>query len=188
LAFNAVGRHAILNDPSFRNGDYYQGPFPNTGLAVARMMAHITYLSDEAMHRKFGRRLQDKDKPDFNLGIEFQIESYLNYQGTSFVERFDANSYLRITRAMDYYDAAQRWGNGDLVRACRRICSQLMVVSFSSDWLYPPRECREFALATCRAGKSVTYVDVPSGYGHDSFLVETEAVGHLLRHFLDGER
>jgi homoserine O-acetyltransferase len=186
LAFNAVGRHAIMNDPNFNGGDYYGKKQPEHGLAVARMMAHITYLSDEAMHRKFGRRLQDKEKPDFGFDVEFEVESYLRYQGQAFVERFDANSYLYITRAMDYYDAAAQWGGGDLVETCRRIQSKIMVVSFSSDWLYPPVECREFALALCRAGKSVTYVDVPSGYGHDSFLVETKPVGHLLRHFLDG--
>lgn len=188
LAFNAVGRHAIMNDPNFRNGDYYGGQPPSMGLGAARMMAHITYLSEEGMHAKFGRRLQDKDKPDFGFGVEFQVESYLDYQARAFVERFDANSYLYITRAMDYYDAAAEWGGGDLVEACRRIRSRLMVVSFSSDWLYPPAHCREFALAMCRAGKSVTYVDVPSQYGHDAFLVETKPVGHLLRHFLDGKR
>jgi homoserine O-acetyltransferase len=188
LAFNAVGRHAIMNDPNFRGGDYYGGPQPNTGLAAARMMAHITYLSEEGMHEKFGRRLQDKQKPDFGFGVEFEVESYLDHQARAFVERFDANSYCYITRAMDYYDAAAQWGGGDLVEACKRIRSRLMVVSFSSDWLYPPAHCREFALAMCRAGKSVTYVDVPSRYGHDAFLVETKPVGHLLRHFLDGER
>lgn len=184
LAFNAVGRHAIINDPAFNNGDYYEDGQPRHGLAAARMLAHITYLSEEAMQEKFGRRLQDKSKPDFSFGVEFEVESYLNYQGRSFVERFDANSYLYITRAMDYYDAAGKWGGGDLVEACRRIRSKMMVVSFSSDWLYPPAACREFALAMCRAGRTVTYVDVPSPYGHDSFLVETEPVGHLLRHFL----
>jgi len=188
LAFNAVGRHAIMNDPNFRGGDYYGGPLPNSGLAAARMMAHITYLSEEGMHEKFGRRIQDKEKPDSLLGIEFEVERYLDHQGKAFVERFDANSYLYITRAMDYYDAAAQWGRGDLVEACRRIKSRVMVVSFSSDWLYPPAHCRELALAMCRAGKSVTYVNVPSRYGHDSFLVETKPVGHLLRHFLDGER
>lgn len=188
LAFNAVGRHAIMNDPNFHGGDYYAGDQPASGLAAARMMAHITYLSEEGMHRKFGRRLRDKEKPDFGFGVEFEVESYLDHQGRSFVERFDANSYLYITRAMDYYDAAAQWGgpHHDLVHACQRIASRVMVVSFSSDWLYPPQHCREFALALCRAGKSVTYVDVPSPYGHDSFLVETEPVGHLLRHFLDG--
>lgn len=188
LAFNAVGRHAIMNDPNFRGGDYYGNPQPDVGLAVARMMAHITYLSDESMHEKFGRRLRGKDRPEFSFGVEFEVESYLNHQGRAFVERFDANSYLYITRAMDYYDVAAQWGGGDLVEACRRVQSKMMVVSFSSDWLYPPDECREFAMSLCRAGKTVTYVDVPSRYGHDAFLVETGPVGHLLHSYLNGRR
>ena len=184
LAFNAVGRFCILNDPNFRDGDYYDGPPPEKGLAAARMLAHITYLSDEGMHAKFGRRLQDKARPEFGFGVEFEVESYLDYQGRAFVQRFDANSYLYITRAMDYYDAADEWGGGDLLEACRRAQSAVMVVSFSSDWLYPPRQCLEFALALSRNGKPVTYVEVPSRYGHDAFLVETRPVGNLVRNFL----
>jgi homoserine O-acetyltransferase len=189
VAFNAVGREAIMNDPYFNNGDYYGRTPPAHGLAVARMMAHITYLSEQGMHQKFGRRLRSQDQPqtESGFGIHFEVESYLTHQGRAFVERFDANSYLYITRAMDYYDAAERWGGGDLVEACRRIQSKVMVVSFSSDWLYPPDQCREFVLAMLRGGKPVTYVDVPSHYGHDAFLVETEPVGHLLRHFIKAE-
>ncbi len=186
LAFNAVGREAIMNDPGFANGDYHGNGGPNHGLAVARMMAHITYLSEEGMHEKFGRRRR-ASAPGGGFGVEFEVESYLTYQGRAFVERFDANSYLYITRAMDYYDAADRWGAGDLVAACGRIESKVMVVSFSSDWLYTPAQCREFAVAMCRAGKPITYVDVPSCYGHDAFLIETAPVGRLLRHFLAGE-
>ena len=188
LAFNAVGRSAILSDPNYRDGNYYDGPSPDAGLAVARMMAHITYLSEEGMHEKFGRRLQNRNSPVFSFGPEFAVESYLDYKGKAFVERFDANSYLYITRAMDYYDAAQRWGGGDLAEACKRIRSRVMVVSFSSDWLYPPAHCREFALAVSRNGHPVTYVDVPSRYGHDAFLVETHTVNHLIHHFLNGWR
>jgi homoserine O-acetyltransferase len=190
LAFNAVGRYSILNDPHFRNGDYYDGPPPAAGLAAARMLAHITYLSDEGMHAKFGRRLQpgQATNTDSPFGIEFQVESYLDHQGRAFVERFDANSYLYISRAMDYYDAAEAWGGGDLVEACRRIRSEVMVVSFSSDWLYPAAHCREFAMAVCRNNRPVTYAEVPSAYGHDSFLVETAPVGHLVRHFLEERR
>jgi homoserine O-acetyltransferase len=185
LAFNAVGRHAIMGDPNFQGGDYYDASNPADGLKVARMLAHITYLSEEGMGEKFGRRLRKDELPEGILETQFEIESYLKYQGEAFVERFDANSYLYITRAMDYYDAASQWGRGDLVQACRRIKSRLMVVSFSTDWLYPPAHCRDFAFALCRAGQSVTYVEVPSRYGHDSFLVETQPVGHLLRHFLE---
>ena len=186
IAFNAVGRQAVISDPNFRNGDYYDHAPPNHGLGVARMMAHITYLSEEGMHAKFGRRLRDQTKVNSPLGGAFEVESYLDYQGKSFVERFDANSYLYITWAMNHYDAAARWGEGDLVAACGRIRSRVVVVSFSSDWLYPPQECQEFAVAMCRAGKPVSYTDVHSDYGHDSFLVETEPVSHLLASVLDG--
>ncbi len=188
LGFNAVGRFSIMNDPNFKDGDYYGGPLPEAGLAAARMLAHITYLSDEGMHEKFGRRLQNKERPDFSFGVEFEVESYLGYQGRAFVERFDANSYLYVTRAADYYDAAVQWGDGCLVEACKRIEAEVMVVSFSADWLYPPEEMKEFALGLSRNGKRVNYIDVPSRYGHDAFLVETEPVAHLLRHFLNTER
>jgi homoserine O-acetyltransferase len=181
VAFNAVARYSIMNDPSFNNGDYYSNDYPLHGLAAARMLAHITYLSEAGMDSKFGRRLRNKEKPDFNFDIEFEVESYLNHQGKVFVERFDANSYLYIIRAMDYYDAAARWGAGDLVTACERIKSEILVASFSSDWLYTPEGCQELVHAICRTGKPVTYADIPSQYGHDAFLVETERVGKLLR-------
>lgn len=180
VAFNAVARYTIMNDPNFRGGDYYDGPYPDHGLAAARMLAHITYLSEVGMDTKFGRRFQDKDEPDFSLHPEFQVESYLNYQGKVFVERFDANSYLYIMRALDYYDAAQRWGGGDLAAACERIQAETIVASFSSDWLYTPEGCMQLVEAMCRNGKAVTYADIPSDYGHDAFLVETERVGRLL--------
>ena len=180
VAFNAVARYSIMNDPHFQDGDYYGASFPGHGLAAARMLAHITYLSEEGLDSKFGRRLQNKDKFDFGFDIEFEVESYLNHQGKVFVERFDANSYLYILRAMDYYDAAH-WGGGDIVAACERIKSEMLVASFSSDWLYTPDGCRELVHAICRTGKPVTYADIPSQYGHDAFLVETERVGKLLR-------
>ncbi|MCC8189737.1 MAG: homoserine O-acetyltransferase [Planctomycetes bacterium] len=181
VAFNAVARYSIMNDPHFNGGNYYDGPQPGHGLAAARMLAHITYLSEEGLDSKFGRRLQNKDRYDFGFDIEFEVESYLNYQGKVFVERFDANSYLYIIRAMDYYDAAARWGGGDLVAACERVRCQMLVASFSSDWLYTPDGCKELVHAICRAGKPVTYADIPSQYGHDAFLVETQRVGKLLR-------
>ncbi|MBF0170228.1 MAG: homoserine O-acetyltransferase [Nitrospinae bacterium] len=185
LGFNAVGRYCIMNDPAYAGGAYYDGPAPASGLAAARMLAHITYLSEEGMHAKFGRRLRNKAHPDFHFDVEFEVESYLSHQGLSFVQRFDANSYLYITRAMDYYDPAQHWGKGDLTAACKRLRSKVMVVSFSSDWLYTPKQCREFAWAVARAGAPVTYGEIPSLYGHDAFLVETEQVSHYLRSFLD---
>jgi homoserine O-acetyltransferase len=186
LGFNAVGRFSIMNDPHFRGGEYYGGPIPHAGLAAARMLAHITYLSESGMHSTFGRKFRTKGNHGF--GVEFEVESYLDYQGKTFVERFDANSYLYVTRAMDYYDAAAHWGGGDLVEAVRRIRSEVMVASFSSDWLYPPARCKEFALALCRLGKPITYVEVPSHHGHDAFLVETDIVGKLLSSFLADRR
>ncbi|MDR1657210.1 MAG: homoserine O-acetyltransferase [Deltaproteobacteria bacterium] len=185
LAFNAVGRHAIIHDSNFRNGEYYEGPKPLSGLAAARMMAQITYLSEESMVHKFGRRLRGKDTPDFTLtGIEFEMESYLNHQAESFVKRYDPNSYLYMTRAMDYYDAALIWGQGDLAVTAGRIKAKTMVVSFSSDWLYPPELCRQLVAAMCQARRPVSYVNVPSRYGHDAFLVETDAVRRLIGSFL----
>jgi homoserine O-acetyltransferase len=183
LAFNAVGRYAVLHDANFNGGQYYDGAPPNDGLAAARMLAHITYLSDSGMTAKFGRRLQDGKSRQSGFGVEFQVESYLTYQGESFVQRFDANSYLYITRAMDYYDAAAR-GDGDLAKACSRIRSEVMIVSFETDWLYPPDECRDLALALMHNNIPVNYVQVHSQYGHDAFLVETECVSRLLNAFL----
>ncbi len=183
VAFNAVARYSIMNDPDFNGGDYYGSSSPRHGLAAARMLAHITYLSEEGLDSKFGRRLQDagKERPVFRFGDEFEVESYLNHQGRVFVERFDANSYLYILRAMDCYDAAERWGGGDLAAACARLESELLVASFSSDWLYTPDGCRSLVHSICRNTKPVTYIDIPSQYGHDAFLVETERVGTLLR-------
>ncbi|MDT8390507.1 MAG: homoserine O-acetyltransferase [Lentisphaeria bacterium] len=184
LGFNAVGRFTIMKDQHFHDGAYYDYPdSPADGLAAARMLAHITYLSEDAMHAKFGRRLRGKARPDFGFGIEFEVESYLSYQGSQFINRFDANSYLYITRAMDYYDAADR-GNGDLVKACAGVTADMLVVGFSSDWLYPPGEARELALALARNDRPVNYVEIESEYGHDAFLVETEKVSRLLTAFL----
>lgn len=184
LAFNAVGRYSILRDENFRGGDYYGTEGPAVGLACARMLAHITYLSEQGMDEKFGRRLQGKDQPEFHFGVEFQVESYLEHQGQSFVERFDANSYLYITRAMDYYDAAEQWGDGDLETACERIKARVLAVSFSSDWLYTPQDIKEFVAAMAHCGNMVTYVDIPSPYGHDAFLVEVDRVGDTIGAFL----
>lgn len=185
LAFNAVARYCILNDPNFAAGNYYTCPKgPDAGLAAARMLAHITYLSDEGLHEKFGRRLQGANEQKAGFGIEFAVESYLDYQGRAFVERFDANSYLYVTRAMDYYDAAATWGGGSLVEACRRVKARALVVSFDSDWLYTPGDCKYLALSLAKTGARVTYANVPSRFGHDSFLVETQKVGRLLRSFL----
>jgi homoserine O-acetyltransferase len=185
LAFNAVGRNAIISDSNFNYGDYYGGDRPLTGLSVARMLAHITYLSEESMGHKFGRKLRGKDVPDFTLtGIEFEMESYLNHHAQSFVRRYDPNSYLYLTRAMDYYDAAAKWGEGQLSQALTRLRAKTLVVSFSSDWLFPPDLVREMVSAMCRARLPVSYVNIPPRYGHDAFLVETERVSRLIGSFL----
>ena len=184
VGFNSVGRHCIMTDPNFRGGDYYNGPPPAHGLAAARMLAHITYLSEISMHAKFGRRLRGRERPNFRFGVEFEVESYLDYQGQAFVERFDANSYLYISRAMDYYDAAESWGKGDLTRAVGRVQADALIVSFSSDWLYTPANCKELAAALRQRRKPVTYIEIPSSYGHDAFLLETEELASLVREFL----
>ena len=185
LAFNAVARHAIMSDPNFRNGNYYGKTFPKKGLATARMIGHITYLSKESMEEKFGRQYRNSESPRFHFGIDFEVESYLQYQGQSFVERFDANSYLYITRAMDYYDAAS-WGDGDLDKACSRAKAKFLLISFSSDWLYTPGQMEELALALQRNKKSVSYINIPSKLGHDAFLLEIEAMEPIISDFLEG--
>jgi homoserine O-acetyltransferase len=186
LAFNAVGRHAIRSDQRFRGGDYYGQPAPDQGLAIARMLGHITYLSETSMREKFGRRYRNgTEGPGFHLGVDFEVESYLEHQGQAFTERFDANSYLYLSRAMDYYDAAA-WGEGNLDRACARVEGPCLLVSFSSDWLYPAEQLRELALALYRNRKPATYVNLPSSYGHDAFLLEVEQVEPLVRQFLAG--
>lgn len=184
LSFNAVGRTCILNDPHFLGGDYYGKQPPAAGLASARMLAHITYLSDEGMQKKFGRRLEAGIlAPGDGFGVEFAVEGYLAHQGKSFVERFDANSYLYLTRAMDYYDASV-WGGGDITEACRRIQARVLVLSFDSDWLCPPESGRALALALIKSGKKVTYANLSSRFGHDSFLLEPETVATIVNGFL----
>ncbi|NUQ01299.1 MAG: alpha/beta fold hydrolase, partial [Armatimonadetes bacterium] len=186
LAFNYVARHSITNDAHFLGGNYYgQKQQPDGGLGIARMLGHITYLSETSMARKFGRRLQDRAALGYSFDIEFEVESYLNYQAQAFSERFDANSYLYITKAMDYYDAAARYGDGDLVAAAARAQGEWLVASFTSDWLYTPGNCRELVAALTANGKPVTYVDVESSYGHDAFLLEVETVDRMVRGFLD---
>lgn len=185
LGFNKVARQAILSDANFRSGDYYAGPPPVLGLAAARMLGHITYLSNASMDLKFGRRLRKRQTVGYTFDIEYEVESYLDYQAQAFTQRFDANSYLYISRAMDYYDAAQNHGGGDLLAAARKIKSRVLIVSFTSDWLYPPGQCRELAEAMCRLGQPVTYVEIPSIYGHDAFLLETDELSRLVAAFLE---
>ncbi|NPV70363.1 MAG: homoserine O-acetyltransferase [Firmicutes bacterium] len=185
VAFNAVGRRAITTDPNFRSGDYYDDDPPARGLGVARMIGHITYLSEVSMGRKFGRRLKNGDVPSFNLDPEFEVESYLRHQGKAFSERFDANSYIYISKAMDYFDASV-WGGGDLVESAARSECAWLVVSFSSDWLYTPAQCKEWVDALSANRLEVTYANIQSSYGHDAFLLEVDAVGHMVRSFVGG--
>jgi homoserine O-acetyltransferase len=172
IAFHEVGRQAVMADPDWKAGRYLAaGTRPEKGLAVARMAAHITYLSEQALHTKFGRRLQDREAPTFSFDADFQIESYLRYQGRSFVERFDANSYLYLTRAMDYFDLAADYG-GQLARAFKGTKTRFCVVSFTSDWLFPTTDSRAIVHALNAAGASVSFVEIETDKGHDAFLLD----------------
>src|SRR5215217_1547281 len=171
IAFHEVGRQAVMADPDWRGGRYFEhGVAPRKGLAVARMGGHITYLSETALHRKFGRRLQEREAPTFTFDADFQIESYLRHQGITFVERFDANSYLYVTRAMDYFDLAADYG-GVLAEAFRGTKTRFCVMSFTSDWLFPTPESREVVHALNASGASVGFVEIESNKGHDAFLL-----------------
>ena len=182
IAFDEVARQAIYADPSWNHGDYYQSTPPNAGLAVARMIGHITYLSDASMRQKFGRRLQEKEKFGYEFATEFAVENYLKYRGSSFTQRFDANSYLYITKAIDYFDLSQ--GLSSFAEAFRKVKSRFLVVSYSSDWLYPPAESEEIVRALLQNGMDATYVEIQSNYGHDAFLLEAERLAGLTRDFL----
>jgi homoserine O-acetyltransferase/O-succinyltransferase len=186
IAFHEVGRQAIMADPDWRGGDYAsQGVRPARGLAVARMAAHITYLSEAALHRKFGRNLQDRNQISFGFDADFQVESYLRHQGSSFVDRFDANSYLYITRAMDYFDLAAEHG-GVLANAFRGTKTRFCVVSFTSDWLFPTPESRAIMQALNAVAANVSFVEIVSDKGHDAFLLEEPEFFATLRGFLNG--
>jgi homoserine O-acetyltransferase len=182
IAFNEVGRQAIMADPDWNGGDYYGKALPGRGLAVARMVGHITYMSDESMREKFGRRLRGKDSVSYAFEVDFEVESYLRYRGSQFVGRFDANSYLYITKAMDYYDLTG--GNGSLAAAFERAQCRFLVISFSSDWLYPSYQSQEMVRALRSRNRDVAYVELQSNYGHDSFLVDVAEQTELVRGFL----
>jgi homoserine O-acetyltransferase len=185
IAFHEVGRQAVMADPDWSAGRYTEhGRIPRRGLAVARMAAHITYLSEEALHRKFGRNLQDRAAKTFSFNADFQIESYLRHQGSSFVDRFDPNSYLYITRAMDYFDLAAEHGDV-LANAFRGTRTRFCVVSFTSDWLYPTRESREIVQALNAVAANVSFVEVESDKGHDAFLLEEPVLFDTVRGFLN---
>lgn len=181
IAFNAVGRRAIISDPAWEGGDYYGRSSPSNGLSLARMIGHITYLSDESMYTKFGRRLQNKEAIGYDFNTDFQVESYLSHQGDSFVKRFDANSYLYITKAIDYFDLNE---DESLIKGLSRVRSSTLVIAVSSDWLFPPYQSQEIVTALSANNVKVKYAEIKSNYGHDSFLVEPGQLNYHLRQFL----
>jgi homoserine O-acetyltransferase/O-succinyltransferase len=186
IAFHEVGRQAIVADPDWRKGEYAaEGISPSRGLAVARMAAHITYLSEAALHRKFGRNLQDRTKVAYGFDADFQVESYLRHQGSIFVDRFDANSYLYITRAMDYFDLAAERG-GLLSNAFKGTKTRFCVVSFTSDWLFPTSESRAIVHALNACAANVSFVEIESDKGHDAFLLEEPEFFAVMHGFLEG--
>lgn len=185
IAFHEVGRQAIMADPAWSDGDYYATErSPDNGLAVARMAAHITYLSEAGLTEKFGRRLQDRASKSFGFDADFQVESYLRYQGSGFTQRFDANSYLYITRAMDYFDLAEEHG-GKLANAFAGSSSRFCLVSFDTDWLYPTSESRHIVHALNAAGAKVSFVELSAPNGHDSFLLEHAQLDRVVKGFLE---
>ncbi len=186
IAFNAVGRHAITSDPDWQGGHYYDTAGPVSGLAIARMVAHITYLSEMALNDKFGRRLQSADRLSYDIHNEFAVESYLNYQGTRFTERFDANSYIYITKAMDYFDIRRTYG--PLKDALAATTARFLVVSYSSDWLFPKSQSQEIVRAMIAGDRDVSFVEIDSPHGHDAFLIDTDRLTRITSAFLDGSQ
>lgn len=184
IAFNEVARQAIMADPNWQGGSYYEGPKPDTGLAVARMVGHITYLSDEAMRHKFGRRLQGREKFSFDFDADFQVESYLRHQGNKFVERFDANAFLYITKAADYYDLSSRHDSGSTVKAFSKARAKFLVVSFTSDWLYPTYQSKAMVKAMKKCGLDVSFCEIEAEWGHDAFLLPNVRLTSLIKGFL----
>jgi homoserine O-acetyltransferase len=182
IGFNEVGRQAILADPNFRGGDYYGKSQPEKGLAIARMVGHITYLSDESMRAKFGRRLQDRDYHAFDFVAEFEVESYLAHQGRKLVERFDANTYLYMTKAMDYFDLAAT--SSSVAEALSDVRARWLLLSFSSDWLFPTYQTKGLVDALRSISKQVSFAEIPSPYGHDAFLLEPDEQRRYVEPFL----
>ena len=185
IAFNELGRQAIMADENWKNGNYeLENLSPAKGLSVARMAAHITYLSKKGLQEKFGRKLQERDKIKFGFDADFQIESYLRYQGSIFVDRFDANSYLYITRAMDYFDLSKNY-NGDLSKVFKHTKTKFFIISFTSDWLYPTVENREIVIALNAINADVGFLEIKSDKGHDSFLLDVPDFINSLKNFVD---
>lgn len=180
IAFDEVGRQAIMADSNWNSGNYYGGPPPDGGLSIARMVGHITYMSDTSMRDKFGRQRKDVIEP-FKFGPDFEVEGYLHYHGENFVKRFDANSYLYITKALDNFDAGE---GGSLHELLKKTEAKVLVIAFKSDWLYPPYQTKEIVRACKLAGIEATYCEIDSTYGHDAFLLEIEEETLLIKHFL----
>ena len=186
IAFHEVGRQAIMNDPNWNKGGYNKNNIiPERGLAVARMIAHITYLSDDAMHRKFGRKLQSRDIISFGFDADFQIESYLRYQGRSFVERFDANSYLYLTRAMDYFDLEKKFSTAIEFSPIPNQHIRYLIISFTSDWLFPTSENRKIVKTLNYFTRNVSFTEIETDKGHDSFLLDEPELDSTIKGFLD---
>lgn len=181
IALHEVARQAIMADPDWQNGDYYGKSVPGRGLAVARMIGHITYMSEKSMDEKFGRKLISKEKLGYDFSHDFEVESYLKYRGDSFVQRFDANSYLYLSKSLDYFDLAE---DGNLTAVLAKAKASFLVISFSSDWLYPSYQSKEIVKALKANDLDVSYIEIQSSYGHDAFLVEVEGQSKLIAHFL----
>ncbi len=179
IAFDEVGRQAVMADPDWREGNYYEHGQPERGLAIARMIGHITYMSDQSMEEKFSRKLKDKNY-SFRFSPDFEVEGYLRYRGDNFVKRFDANSYLYITKAMDYFDLPA----DKFIPAHKTITTRFLVISFKSDWLYPSYQSQDIVRLLKRRHVYASYCEISSTYGHDAFLVEIEEETHLIKHFL----
>lgn len=182
IALNEVARQAIYADPNWNRGNYYNGEHPNKGLALARMIGHITYLSDASMHQKFGRRLQSRPELGYDFETEFAVESYLRYRGNAFTGRFDANSFLYITKAIDYFDMS--YGLPAMADAFDHVKARFLIVSYTSDWLFPSAQSKELVRALLKRGVDATYMEIQSSYGHDSFLLEVERLKGLTWDFL----
>ncbi|MFO7644324.1 MAG: homoserine O-acetyltransferase [Desulfosarcina sp.] len=187
IAFNEVARQAIMADPNWNGGDYHGRKKPDLGLALARMIGHITYLSDESMRLKFGRRLQDKTDFSFNFDADFQVESYLRYQGRKFVDRFDANAFLYITKAADYFDLERHYGSGSAVAAFARARARFLVVAFTSDWLYPTYQSRAMVKAMKKNDLAVSFCEIEAQWGHDAFLLPSDRLCGIMKGFLAGD-
>lgn len=185
IAFNEVARQAIMADPHWSNGDYYDKEKPSTGLAVARMIGHITYLSDEALRKKFDRNLQDRCDMSFNFEADFEVESYLRYQGQKFVDRFDANSILYLTKAANYFNLENNHGNSSAVQAFSKAKAKFLVISFASDWLYPTYQSKHMVKAMKKCGLDVSFCEMDGDWGHDAFLLPNNRLKTMIMSFLD---